>query len=203
MGGGGTWSAQPREEMMADLYLEGGFVGPGGGLFPIHCSVTRRQAALQVQYTRLSAECLGFQFHAPLTAILRLNITICMRNNSCVADVALRLMAILPLMALPKGVYTVHPLASAFRSLSICAMYLLTCLLAAGSLSRGRRNKTLPLLRRGGPHPQPHPSELAFRQPQRWPQVVRGGSAGTHHPRAATQYCAGTPRRVTVCFEMP
>jgi len=56
----------------------------------------------KIQYTRLQAECLGFQFqfHAPLTAILPLKIAICMGNNSCVADVALRLMAILRLMAL-------------------------------------------------------------------------------------------------------
>jgi len=43
-----------------------------------------------IQYTRLRVECLGVQFHAALTAGLRLNVTICMGNNSCVADVALR-----------------------------------------------------------------------------------------------------------------
>jgi len=40
--------------------------------------------------TRLQAECLGFQFHTLLTAILRLNVTVCMKNNSCVSDVTLR-----------------------------------------------------------------------------------------------------------------
>jgi len=46
---------------------------------------------VHLQYTCLSAERPRSQFSAPLTAILRLNIPICMGNNSCVADVALRL----------------------------------------------------------------------------------------------------------------
>jgi len=55
---------------------------------------------LHLQYTSLYAECLGVRFHAPPTAILRLNVTICMGINSCVADVVLRLKAILRLKAL-------------------------------------------------------------------------------------------------------
>jgi len=52
------------------------------------------------QCTCFQAECLGFRSHALLRAIFGLNATICMGNNSCVADFALRLKAILRLMAL-------------------------------------------------------------------------------------------------------
>lgn len=45
------------------------------------------------------AECLYFRFHAPLTANIRFNVTICMGNNRCVADFALRLQAIFRCMA--------------------------------------------------------------------------------------------------------
>jgi len=50
-----------------------------------------------VQCTRLGVICLGFRFHAPLTAILRQNVTICMGNNSCIANFALRLIGDSPL----------------------------------------------------------------------------------------------------------
>jgi len=67
----------------------------------IHAAGRQRgDSQSKVQYTRLEAECLGFRFHAPLTAILRFTATICVGNHTCVADFALRLEAILRLMAL-------------------------------------------------------------------------------------------------------
>jgi len=67
-----------------------------------------REYHLSIQHTRLKSECLGFQFHALLTAIRRLNGTICMGNTSCIADFALCLKGDSPRNGAPlKGVYTV------------------------------------------------------------------------------------------------
>jgi len=57
-------------------------------------------STLQYSIHRGEAKCLGFRFYVLLTAILCLNVTMCMGNNSCVADFDLRLKASLCLIAL-------------------------------------------------------------------------------------------------------